>query len=323
MVRPGRTARRGSAAIRTLPPARPGGCCDSSPSTADPEVVLTILKTTGATNGVARESLASDVPTRSVYSVVTKHVQSVALAPRRAPERMAPDLKVGASGSDVGGGALIFLPLDPGLIMAGENIVSLPTLKLLLVGDSAVGKSSLLLRFTENQFHPYLNPTIGVDFKVKKMMIGDLVLQLAIWDTAGQERFRTLTPSYYRGAQGVILVYDVTRRETFLSLESWLQELEMYTKKKAVKMLVGNKIDESDREVERREGLEFARKHSMLFVEASAKMQDGVQEAFKEVVARILQTPELWHVRKEGVKLAENHGLKEADACSGAYCSLV
>ncbi|XP_020649726.1 ras-related protein Rab-18-B [Pogona vitticeps] len=207
--------------------------------------------------------------------------------------------------------------------MAQGSIVPFPTLKLLLIGDSSVGKSSLLLRFTDNQFQPYLNPTIGVDFKVKKMVVRDLPLQLAIWDTAGQERFRTLTPSYYRGAHGVILVYDVTRRETFLALDSWLEELEMYTKKNVVKMLVGNKIDEPDREVERREGLLFAQKHSMLFVEASAKMRDGVQEAFEEVVVRILQTPELWHVRREGGKLAGNQGLKEADACSGAYCTLI
>ncbi|XP_048373676.1 ras-related protein Rab-18-B-like isoform X2 [Sphaerodactylus townsendi] len=89
--------------------------------------------------------------------------------------------------------------------MAPEDTLSLPTLKLLFVGDSAVGKSSLLLRFTEDQFEPNLDPTIGVDFKVKQMVVGDLPLQLAIWDTAGQERFRALTPSYYRGAQGVIL----------------------------------------------------------------------------------------------------------------------
>ncbi|XP_061444972.1 ras-related protein Rab-18-like [Rhineura floridana] len=205
--------------------------------------------------------------------------------------------------------------------MAQEDAALLPTLKLLLVGDSAVGKSSLLRRFTENQFEPYLNPTIGVDFKVKKMVIGDLPLQLAIWDTAGQERFRTLTPSYYRGAQGVILVYDVTRKETFAGLDSWLQELEIYTKKNVVKMLVGNKIDETNREVERKEGLKFARKHSMLFVEASAKMKDGVQSAFEDVVLRILQTPGLWNVRKENIKLAESRALKEADAC-GASCSV-
>ncbi|XP_042331365.1 ras-related protein Rab-18-B-like [Sceloporus undulatus] len=206
--------------------------------------------------------------------------------------------------------------------MSQEDVASLPTLKLLLIGDSSVGKSSLLLRFTEDQFEPYLNPTIGVDFKVKKMVVGDLPLQLAIWDTAGQERFRTLTPSYYRGAQGVILVYDVTNRETFVGLESWLQELEVYTKRNVVKMLVGNKIDETDREVDRLEGLQFARKHSMLFVETSAKMRHGVQNAFEEVVIRILQTPELWNIKREGVKLAESRTLKEASSCSGATCAV-
>ncbi|XP_015278659.1 PREDICTED: ras-related protein Rab-18-B-like [Gekko japonicus] len=206
--------------------------------------------------------------------------------------------------------------------MARESTLSLPTLKLLLVGDSAVGKSSLLLRFTEDQFEPCLDPTIGVDFKVKKMVVGDLPLQLAIWDTAGQERFRTLTPSYYRGAQGVILVYDVTRRETFVGLESWLRELEMYTtKQNVVKMLVGNKIDKPDREVDRKEGLQFARTHSMLFIEASAKMKEGVQGAFEEAVVRILQTPELWDVRREGVEMAEDRMLQEIHGC-GSYCPL-
>ncbi|XP_034271313.1 ras-related protein Rab-18-B-like isoform X2 [Pantherophis guttatus] len=207
------------------------------------------------------------------------------------------------------------------LTMARKETPSLPTLKLLLIGDSAVGKSSLLLRFAEDTFEPYLSPTIGVDFKVKKMVVRNFPLQLAIWDTAGQERFRTLTPSYYRGAQGIILVYDVTRRETFLGLESWLQELDIYTKKNVVKMLVGNKIDETNREVEKREGLLFAQKHSMLFIEASAKMKAGVQSAFEEVVMRILQTPELWNIRREGVKLAESRSFREADACN-SYCSV-
>ncbi|XP_060137397.1 ras-related protein Rab-18 isoform X1 [Zootoca vivipara] len=184
-------------------------------------------------------------------------------------------LLCGVSGTDVGRAALVLLlpnsvlSLATELAMAREDAGSLPILKLLLVGDSGVGKSSLLLRFTEDQFEPYLNPTIGVDFKVKKMVIGDFPLQLAIWDTAGQERFRTLTPSYYRGAQGIILVYDVTKRETFEGLECWLQELDVFTKKSVVKMLVGNKIDETDREVDRKEGLQFAQKHSMLFIARS------------------------------------------------------
>ncbi|NXW23025.1 RB18B protein, partial [Circaetus pectoralis] len=197
------------------------------------------------------------------------------------------------------------------------------TLKLLLVGDSAVGKSSLLLRFTDGAFEPCLKPTIGVDFKVKKMVVDGRAVQLAIWDTAGQERFRTLTPSYYRGAQGVVLVYDVTRKDTFAGLESWLNELEMYTKSNTVKMLVGNKTDKPDREVERREGLQFARKHSLLFIETSAKTQDGVQHAFEELVIKILQTPGLWDksAEKWGVQLMESSAQQDKSLC-GAYCPL-
>ncbi|XP_050791091.1 ras-related protein Rab-18-B-like [Gopherus flavomarginatus] len=200
---------------------------------------------------------------------------------------------------------------------------AMATLKLVVLGDSAVGKSSLLLRFTDDTFEPYLNPTIGVDFKVKKMVVDGNAVQLAIWDTAGQERFRTLTPSYYRGAQGVILVYDVTRKDTFTKLMTWLKELETYaTQSNIVKMLVGNKIDKPDREINKKEGLQFARKHSMLFIETSAKTRDGVQCAFEEVVIKILQTPELWDKDKQkfGVQL-ETPPPTEEEFCGG-YCIL-
>jgi len=169
------------------------------------------------------------------------------------------------------------------------------TLKILIVGESGVGKSSLLLRFTDDTFDPEQCATIGVDFKVKTFTVDGNCTKLAIWDTAGQERFRTLTPSYYRGGQGVIMVYDVTSRASFSKLALWQQEVDTYaTKSNIVRMLVGNKIDKADREVSRDEGLAFARRHQMLFIEASAKTTDGVQCAFEELVQKILQTPGLW-----------------------------
>jgi len=167
--------------------------------------------------------------------------------------------------------------------------------KLLLIGDTGVGKSSILLRFTDDLFED-LSPTIGVDFKVKVMQVNRKKVKLTIWDTAGQERFRTLTSSYYRGAHGVILVYDVTRRETFDNLKDiWLREVEMYSsERQVVKMLVGNKIDAGDnRVVTRGEGEELGRSLGTMFIECSAKTKVGVQQAFEELLNKILDTPEL------------------------------
>uniref|UniRef100_A0A8C3R2H7 small monomeric GTPase n=1 Tax=Cyanoderma ruficeps TaxID=181631 RepID=A0A8C3R2H7_9PASS len=199
------------------------------------------------------------------------------------------------------------------------------TVKLLLVGDSGVGKSSLLRRFTDGTFEPRLKPTVGIDIKVKKMVLEGRAVQLAIWDTAGQERFRALTPSYYRGAQGVVLVYDVTRKDTFTGLGEWLNELEMHTTTSStVKMLLGNKTDQPGREVERKEGLQLARKHSLLFIETSAKTEDGVQQAFEELVLKILQTPYFWEKNtfRKGIKLVDSSAQQKKGFCSG-HCLLI
>ncbi|KAL3690882.1 hypothetical protein R1sor_004533 [Riccia sorocarpa] len=176
--------------------------------------------------------------------------------------------------------------------------------KLLLIGDSGVGKSSLLLRFTSDTFDD-LSPTIGVDFKLKLVTLSGRRLKLTIWDTAGQERFRTLTSSYYRGAQGVILVYDVTRRDTFTDLsEVWLKEVELYsTNPDCIKMLVGNKVDkDAERVVSKQEGIAFARQYGCLFLECSAKTRANVQLCFEELVQKILDTPSL---------LADTKGVKK------------
>ncbi|KAJ3126517.1 hypothetical protein HK098_007417 [Nowakowskiella sp. JEL0407] len=170
------------------------------------------------------------------------------------------------------------------------NSIPVATLKLLLIGDSGTGKSSILLRFIDDTWlHPDdVSATIGVDFKVKIMDVDNSKYKLTIWDTAGQERFRTLTSSYYRGAQGVILVYDVSNRESFDHLQQWITELETYASSKDVVMIiVGNKTDkETQRTVSRKEGEAYAKRMGTLFIETSAKTKVGVKDAFEEVVRK-------------------------------------
>eukprot|EP01038_Epipyxis_sp_PR26KG_P006983 gene6983-9544_t len=182
--------------------------------------------------------------------------------------------------------------------MSSENLDHV--FKILLIGDAGVGKSSILLQFTDGYFNDNLQSTIGVDFKVKVMDAAGpdgrtKRVKVTIWDTAGQERFRTLTSSYYRGAQGIILVYDVARVETFDSLSMWLQEVEQFSMgggKEVVKLLVGNKVDQT-RVVPREKADEWARSRGMLFMEASAKTKEGIAQVFNEVVQKVLENPAL------------------------------
>ncbi|CAI0469381.1 unnamed protein product [Linum tenue] len=178
--------------------------------------------------------------------------------------------------------------------------------KILLIGDSGVGKSSLLVSFISSSVED-LAPTIGVDFKIKQLTVAGKRLKLTIWDTAGQERFRTLTSSYYRNAQGIILatsnnhaaVYDVTRRETFTNLSDvWAKEVELYcSNQDCVKMLVGNKVDkDSERAVTREEGMELAKEHGCLFLECSAKTRENVEQCFEELAMKIMEVPSLLEV---------------------------
>jgi len=151
-------------------------------------------------------------------------------------------------------------------------------------------------------------------------------VKLAIWDTAGQERFRTLTPSYYRGAQGAILVYDVSSRESFAKVEDWLNELETYsTNHDLIKMLVGNKCDkEGERMVSKEEGQKCARKYQMMFIEASAKTKEGVHIAFEELVEKIIQTPGLWEAQdRRGIRVSGGEGEEAGQGACGGYCSVL
>lgn len=158
--------------------------------------------------------------------------------------------------------------------------------KLLLIGDSGVGKSSILFRYADNSFTDSFVSTIGVDFKVKNILVQGSNVRLQIWDTAGQERFRTITSSYYRGAHGVILVYDVSDRTSFEHLNTWIQEIKRYTEHSLI-LVLGNKRD-LPHAVQPEEAQEWARYHGLRLLEVSAKQGENLEEAFTGLVSEIL-----------------------------------
>ncbi|KAL4376193.1 hypothetical protein GQ457_02G005000 [Hibiscus cannabinus] len=174
--------------------------------------------------------------------------------------------------------------------------------KYIIIGDTGVGKSCLLLQFTDRRFQPVHDLTIGVEFGARMIDIDNKSIKLQIWDTvfsivddefslfhqAGQESFRSITRSYYRGAAGALLVYDITRRETFNHLAGWLEDARQHANANMTVMLIGNKCDLSHRRaVSSEEGEQFARENGLVFMEASAKTAQNVEEAFISTAAKI------------------------------------
>jgi len=160
----------------------------------------------------------------------------------------------------------------------------------LLIGDSGVGKSCLLLRFADDTYTESYISTIGVDFKIRTIQLDGKTIKLQIWDTAGQERFRTITSSYYRGANGIIVVYDVTDQVSFNNVKQWLQEIDRYACENLNKLLVGNKCDlVSQKAVDYTTAKEFAESLGVPFLETSAKNSTNVEEAFITMAREINQ----------------------------------
>ncbi|GFQ06981.1 RAS-related protein ric2 [Phtheirospermum japonicum] len=160
--------------------------------------------------------------------------------------------------------------------------------KVVLIGDSGVGKSNLLSRFTRNEFSLESKSTIGVEFATRSLTVDGKVIKAQIWDTAGQERYRAITSAYYRGAVGALLVYDVTRHSTFESVERWLKELRDHTDPNIVVMLIGNKSDLRHLvAVSTEDGTSFSETESLYFMETSALDASNVDNAFTEVLTQI------------------------------------
>ena len=176
-------------------------------------------------------------------------------------------------------------------------------LKFIIIGDAAVGKSNLLLRYTSGQFKEEYQLTIGVEFGSNNVIIGDNTYRIQIWDTAGQENFRSITRSYYKNTACAIIVYEISNKKSFENISSWIEECKNTAPKSILMVLVGNKCDLDNREVTEEEGREFAEKNGMLFFETSAKTGKNVEELFKESVKVIDQ------------KIKENYYDLENDSC--------
>eukprot|EP00271_Cylindrocystis_brebissonii_P011228 TRINITY_DN281_c0_g1_i1.p1 TRINITY_DN281_c0_g1~~TRINITY_DN281_c0_g1_i1.p1 ORF type:complete len:226 (-),score=40.33 TRINITY_DN281_c0_g1_i1:1029-1706(-) len=160
--------------------------------------------------------------------------------------------------------------------------------KIVLIGDSGVGKSNLLSRFTKNTFSLENKSTIGVEFATRSVEVDGKIIKAQIWDTAGQERYRAITSAYYRGAMGALLVYDITRSATFASVQRWVHELRTHTEEDIRLMLVGNKADLANaRDVATDDGKRLSQENGMFFIETSARDGENVDQAFMLVLQEI------------------------------------
>jgi len=168
---------------------------------------------------------------------------------------------------------------------------SLPTLqsKILVLGSSSVGKTAILTRFMENSFSTSFTSTIGLDFKVRTVVIDGQRIRLQVWDTAGQERFRGITSAYYRNSHGAVFVYDICSEASFKDVRSWLVSFHTQAPDRAAKVLVGNKLDlDAERRVDTNAGLAFAEQHNMAFFESSAQTGQSIDDIFL-CIARLIK----------------------------------
>lgn len=193
------------------------------------------------------------------------------------------------------------------------------TLKYLVIGDSGVGKTSLLMRYCEDVFHSDLLSTVGVDFKIKRTKVDGRDVCLNIWDTAGQERFRNITKSFYKNAQGIVLTYSIDNYTSYQHIESWIEQIKENGAKEVDIILVANKADlEQDRKVTRQMGEQLASRFAILFTEVSAKSNQRVEEIFEQLTRSILaKMPEKQTIQKTILTESELEKNKKAskDCC--------
>lgn len=188
--------------------------------------------------------------------------------------------------------------------------------KLVLLGESAVGKSSLVLRFVKGQFHEYQESTIGAAFLTQTVCLDDTTVKFEIWDTAGQERYHSLAPMYYRGAQAAIVVYDVTNTDTFARAKTWVKELQRQANPNIVIALAGNKADlASQRLVMQEDAMAYAEDNGLLFMETSAKTAKNVNEIFLAIAKKLPKNEQRPGGQQGNISVAQGNSESKKGCC--------
>ena len=179
--------------------------------------------------------------------------------------------------------------------------------KILLLGDSGVGKSCIIIRYIENNFSSNLMNSIGVDFKLKNIEIDSKKIKLQIWDTAGQERFKTITTSYYKGAHAILIVFDITDRDSFDHVRNWMADIDKFAKEGVLRILVGNKCDLAhSRQVSMEEAKEIANKYGIKYIETSAKDTINIDDLFVSTAKYLLSKQIGWTGTGKGTQNGKN-----------------
>jgi Ras-related protein Rab-11A len=161
-------------------------------------------------------------------------------------------------------------------------------MKLILIGDASVGKTNILTKYLKNEFDPNSKATVGVELGTKNIQIDNKIIKVQIWDTAGQERYKAITSTYYKGAKGAIIVYDITRKITFDNIEKWIGDLKVNGDENIIIFLVGNKSDLNDnREVSKEDGLNKSEKFNIPFLETSALCGENISKVFEELIQKV------------------------------------
>ena len=165
--------------------------------------------------------------------------------------------------------------------------------KIVLIGDTCVGKSCILVRFSDDVFVENYVTTIGVDFRFKTMIVKNKIAKIQIWDTAGQERYRSITTAYYRGAAAIIICCDSTNKESFYNINNWIDEISKYTDKDVDKLVLMNKCDlVEDRQIDKNEISKFEKENGIKIMEVSAKTGNGIDKAFEYIIDKLIDKNE-------------------------------